>query len=221
MKDTHAEPFPIHQTAVEVRYESDHHVDGNGWRPAGAGLWLTARPAAGRLQDNYRRRPCSAVVKFNDAVTLLDAGIPHLMDDWPAGSFQQFCYPLPYGSRSGLFPALGRGATIPVYGPPDDAGCDDLFKHPGILDFSHRVEPFVMFELPGSAGHAAAAQPFETDLRVFAGIGSQPRGTAFRYRRTAGKTVKFLLNNQPQAIIIDCSHEPRENAAKPLRLKTP
>lgn len=43
-----------------------------------------------RLQDNHRRRPCSAVVKFNDAVTLLDAGIPHLMDDWPAGSFQQF-----------------------------------------------------------------------------------------------------------------------------------
>jgi phosphoribosyl 1,2-cyclic phosphate phosphodiesterase len=30
---------------------------------------------------------------------------------------------------------------------------------------------------------------------------------------TAGlpeKTVKFLLNNQPQAIIIDCSHEPRD-----------
>ncbi|MCP5984563.1 phosphonate metabolism protein PhnP, partial [Klebsiella pneumoniae] len=43
-----------------------------------------------RLQENYRRRPCSAAVKFNDAVTLLDAGIPHLMDDWPAGSFQQF-----------------------------------------------------------------------------------------------------------------------------------
>lgn len=62
-----------------------------------------------RLQENYRRRPCSAAVKFNDAVTLLDAGIPHLMDDWPAGSFQQFCHPLSYGSRSGAFPsALGR-----------------------------------------------------------------------------------------------------------------
>lgn len=42
-----------------------------------------------RLQENYRRRPCSAAVKFNDSVTLLDAGIPHLMDDWPAGSFRQ------------------------------------------------------------------------------------------------------------------------------------
>ncbi len=47
-----------------------------------------------RLQENYRRRPCSAAVKFNDAVTLLDAGIPHLMDDWPAGSFQQFLLPI-------------------------------------------------------------------------------------------------------------------------------
>lgn len=33
-------------------------------------------PACGRARANdaYRRRPCSAVVKFNGAVTLLDAG---------------------------------------------------------------------------------------------------------------------------------------------------
>ena len=104
-----------------------------------------------RLQENYRRRPCSAVVKYNDAVTLLDAGIPHLMEDWPAGSFQQFLLTHYHMDHvQGLFPLRwGVGATIPVYGPPDDAGCDDLFKHPGILDFSHTVEPFVVFELQG------------------------------------------------------------------------
>ena len=103
-----------------------------------------------RLQENYRRRPCSAVVKYNDAVTLLDAGIPHLMEDWPAGSFQQF-YSLTiiWITFRGCFLRWGVGATIPVYGPPDDAGCDDLFKHPGIPDFSHTVEPFVVFELQG------------------------------------------------------------------------
>jgi phosphoribosyl 1,2-cyclic phosphate phosphodiesterase len=102
------------------------------------------------LQENYRRRPCSAVVKYNDAVTLLDAGIPHLMEDWPAGSFQQF-YSLTiiWITFRGCSLRWGVGATIPVYGPPDDAGCDDLFKHPGILDFSHTVEPFVVFELQG------------------------------------------------------------------------
>lgn len=67
-----------------------------------------------RLQDNYRRRPCSAVVKFNDAVTLLDAGIPHLMDDWAAGSFQQFLlthYHMDHVQDSS--PALGRGRDDP------------------------------------------------------------------------------------------------------------
>jgi phosphoribosyl 1,2-cyclic phosphate phosphodiesterase len=98
-----------------------------------------------RLQENYRRRPCSAVVKFNDAVTLLDAGIPHLMDDWPRAASAVFAHPYHMDHVQGL----RAGATIPVYGPPDDAGCDDLFKHPGILDFSHTVEPFVMFELQG------------------------------------------------------------------------
>ena len=82
-----------------------------------------------RLQETYRRRPCSAVVKFNDAVTLLDAGIPHLMDDWAAGSFQQFLLTHYHMDHvQGLFPLRwGVGATIPVYGPPDEAGCDDLF----------------------------------------------------------------------------------------------
>lgn len=28
-----------------------------------------------RIQSQYRRRPCSGVIKFNKAITLLDAGI--------------------------------------------------------------------------------------------------------------------------------------------------
>jgi phosphoribosyl 1,2-cyclic phosphodiesterase len=67
-----------------------------------------------RLQENYRRRPCSAVVKFNDAVTLLDAGIPHLMDDWPAGSFQQFLLTHYHMDHvQGLFPCAGAWGDDP------------------------------------------------------------------------------------------------------------
>jgi phosphoribosyl 1,2-cyclic phosphodiesterase len=51
------------------------------------------------------------VVKFNDAVTLLDAGIPHLMDDWPAGSFQQFLLTHYHMDHvQGLFPCAGAWA---------------------------------------------------------------------------------------------------------------
>jgi phosphoribosyl 1,2-cyclic phosphate phosphodiesterase len=98
-----------------VRYESDYHVNGNRWRklvPVFGCDCAACRRA--RLQENYRRRPCSAVVKFNDAVTLLDAGIPHLMDDWPAGSFQQFLLTHYHMDHvQGFSPALGRGRDDP------------------------------------------------------------------------------------------------------------
>ena len=102
-----------------------------------------------RADDAHRRRPCSAAVKFNNAVTLLDAGLPDLLERWPAGSFQQFLLTHYHMDHvQGLFPLRwGVGEPIAVYGPPDEQGCDDLFRHPGLLDFSHTVETFVMFEL--------------------------------------------------------------------------
>lgn len=43
----------------------------------------------------------------------------------------------------------GCGNSIPVYGPADEQGCDDLFKHPGILDFQPPLTPFVSVTLGG------------------------------------------------------------------------
>jgi len=165
-----------------------------------------------RLQEGHRRRPCSAVVKFNDAVTLLDAGIAHLMDDWPAGSFQQFLLTHYHMDHvQGLFPLRwGVGTTIPVYGPPDELGCDDLFKHPGLLDFSPRLEPFVVFELQGLR---VTPLPLNHSKLTFGYLLESAHSRVAWLADTAGlpdKTLKFLLNNRPQAMVIDCSHPPRE-----------
>jgi phosphoribosyl 1,2-cyclic phosphate phosphodiesterase len=109
----------------------------------------------------------------------------------------------------GLFPLRwGVGEPIPVYGPPDEQGCDDLFKHPGLLDFSHTVEPFVVFELQGLR---VTPLPLNHSSSRLAICWSRPTAGSW-LSDTAGlpeKTLKFLLNNQPQAMIIDCSHEPR------------
>ncbi|EFZ3130292.1 hypothetical protein A8H80_000855 [Shigella sonnei] len=43
-----------------------------------------------RRSPQYRRQPCSGVVKFNEAITLIDAGLHDLTDRWSPGSFQQF-----------------------------------------------------------------------------------------------------------------------------------
>ncbi|HHN8332357.1 TPA: phosphonate metabolism protein PhnP [Klebsiella quasipneumoniae] len=164
-----------------------------------------------RREESHRRRPCSGVVTFNSAVTLLDAGRPDLMEHHPAGSFQQVLlthYHLDH--VQGLFPLRwGVGAPIPVYGPPDDAGCDDLLKHPGLLDFSHTVTPFVVFELQGLR---VTPLPLNHSKLTFGYLLESAHSRVAWLSDTAelpDKTLKFLLSNRPQAMIIDCSHEPR------------
>lgn len=169
-----------------------------------------------RLQEQHRRRPCSGVIKFNDTVTLLDAGIPHLMDDWPVGSFRQFLLTHYHMDHvQGLFPLRwGVGATIPVYGPPDEQGCDDLFKHPGILDFSRKLEPFVAVNLQGLQ---VTPLPLIHSKLTFGYFLETAHSRVAWLTDTAGlpnKTLTFLQNNRPQVMVIDCSHEPRPEAPR-------
>ncbi|WP_336221707.1 phosphonate metabolism protein PhnP [Citrobacter amalonaticus] len=164
-----------------------------------------------RSQQQYRRRPCSGVVTFNETVTLLDAGIPHLMDDWPAGSFRQFLLTHYHMDHvQGLFPLRwGVGTTIAVYGPADEHGCDDLFKHPGILDFSHTIEPFMVFDLQGLQVTPLPLNHSKLTLGYFL---ETAHSRVAWLSDTAGlpdKTLTFLQNNRPQVIVIDCSHPPR------------
>lgn len=169
-----------------------------------------------RLTPSSRRKPCSGAAKFNDAITLIDAGLPDLGDRWPMGSFQQFLLTHYHMDHvQGLFPLRwGVGASVPVYGPPDDLGCDDLFKHPGILDFSHTVEPFVMFELQGLQ---VTPLPLAHSKLTFGYLLETPHSRIAWLSDTAGlpdKTLTFLSNNQPQVMVIDCSHPPREEPAR-------
>jgi phosphoribosyl 1,2-cyclic phosphate phosphodiesterase len=164
-----------------------------------------------RADERHRRRPCSAVVRFNHAVTLLDAGLPDLAERQPAGSFQQILLTHYHMDHvQGLFPLRwGVGGPIAVYGPPDELGCDDLFKHPGILDFSHPVAPFVMFELQGLR---VTPLPLIHSKLTYGYLLESAHSRVAWLSDTAGlpeKTLKFLLNNQPQVIIIDCSHAPQ------------
>ncbi|MCA1922689.1 phosphonate metabolism protein PhnP [Buttiauxella noackiae] len=169
-----------------------------------------------RSHPQHRRKPCSAVVKFNDAVTLLDAGIPDLMDHWQPGEFQQFLLTHYHMDHvQGLFPLRwGVGEKIPVYGPADEQGCDDLFKHPGILDFSHTLEPFVWFTLQALR---VTPLPLNHSKLTLGYLFETPHSRVAWLSDTAGlpeKTLKFLANNKPDVIVIDCSHEPRADTPK-------
>lgn len=169
-----------------------------------------------RRAPQYRRKACSGVVRFNDAVTLFDAGLHDLTDRWPAGSFQQFLLTHYHMDHvQGLFPLRwGVGDTVPVYGPPDEQGCDDLFKHPGLLDFSHTVEPFVVFDLQGLQ---VTPVPLEHSKLTFGYLLETPHSRVAWLSDTAGlpeKTLTFLSNNRPQVMVIDCSYAPREQTPR-------
>ncbi|HBD0012765.1 TPA: phosphonate metabolism protein PhnP [Escherichia coli] len=172
--------------------------------------------ARARRSPQYRRQPCSDVVKFNEAITLIDAGLHDLADRWSPGSFQQFLLTHYHMDHvQGLFPLRwGVGDPIPVYGPPDDQGCDDLFKHPGLLDFSHTVEPFVVFDLQGLQ---VTPLPLNHSKLTFGYLLETAHSRVAWLSDTAGlpeKTLKFLRNNQPQVMVMDCSHPPRADAPR-------
>jgi len=90
-----------------------------------------------RSNAALRRAPASALIEFDDKKYLIDAGLMDLADRYPAGSLDGiFLTHFHADHVQGLFHLRwGKGDKIPVYCPPDSHGCDDLFKHPGILDF--------------------------------------------------------------------------------------
>lgn len=93
----------------------------------------------------YHRAPCSALIEAGNERILLDAGLPLLASRFKPGELTRILLTHYHMDHvQGLFALRwGKGASIPVWGPPDTRGCDDLFKHPGLLDFRPALTPFV------------------------------------------------------------------------------
>lgn len=103
-----------------------------------------------RVNHHLRRGPSCALLEVNGRNYLLDAGSMDIAERFPAGHLDAILLTHFHADHvQGLFHLRwGTGNKIPVYCPPDSQGCDDLFKHPGILDF-HACSKFSTFELDG------------------------------------------------------------------------
>jgi len=102
-----------------------------------------------RADSKFNRSPCSAILESGNVSILIDGGQPHLKTRLSPGQLAAICVTHFHMDHvQGLFELRwGLGKKIPVYCPPDEVGCDDLFKHPGILDFRPQPEPFVAFHV--------------------------------------------------------------------------
>jgi len=165
---------------------------------------------------DHRRGPCSAALMFDDETFLLDAGSLQLGERFPAGSFSRILLTHYHMDHvQGLFPIRwGVGPSIPVHGSADEQGCDDLFKHPGILDFS---ETFVAFEQRWFGELSVMPLPLNHS-KLCLGYAFEHQGKRIAYLTdTAGlpETVEdFLQNWRPDVMILDCSMPPQPREPK-------
>src|SRR5690606_16239818 len=99
----------------------------------------------------YRRGPCCALLSVGGRSWLVDSGLPDLARRFPPGSLQGILQTHYHADHAQglLHLRWGQGLTLPVLGPPDPDGLADLYKHPGILDFSRTLSPFETLALDG------------------------------------------------------------------------
>ncbi|MCY1538689.1 Phosphoribosyl 1,2-cyclic phosphate phosphodiesterase [compost metagenome] len=113
----------------------------------------------------------------------------------------------------------GQGLTIPVYGPADPEGLADLYKHPGILDFS---QPFSAFERRALGELSVTALPLNhskpTFGYLFEGLGADGKGRRIAYLTdTLGvppASCVALLEQPLDLLVLDCSMAPQPQAPR-------
>ncbi|MCU1715888.1 phosphonate metabolism protein PhnP [Pseudomonas sp. 5P_3.1_Bac2] len=98
-----------------------------------------------RSEPRYRRGPCSALIECGEQRWLIDAGLTDLTERFAPHSLSGILQTHYHADHAQglLHLRWGHGLQIPVHGPDDPQGFADLYKHPGILDFS---QPFSAFE---------------------------------------------------------------------------
>ncbi|AEC19863.1 carbon-phosphorus lyase complex accessory protein [Pusillimonas sp. T7-7] len=172
--------------------------------------------ARARTQSQHRRGPCSALLEFGSQRWLVDAGLTDLAERFPPGSLNgviQTHYHADH-AQGLLHLRWGQNMRLPVLGPPDPEGLADLYKHPGILDFSRTLEAFVTTEL----GECAITPVPLVHSKMTYGYVFEAEGQRFAYLTdTVGlppDTQAYLARQPLDMLVLDCSFAPAATAPR-------
>lgn len=164
----------------------------------------------------YRRKTSCGLLETPQQRWLIDAGLMDLSEHFPPHHLSGILLTHYHMDHvQGLFHLRwGVNLRIPVISPDDTQGCDDLYKHSGILDFSQRAYPFRPFALgdvrvvplPLNHSKLTLGYCFEYNHQVIAYLTD-----------TAGlqeEVQDFLMAAQPDYMVIDCSFAPQSTTPK-------
>ncbi|MCQ3000274.1 phosphonate metabolism protein PhnP [Pseudomonas syringae] len=162
------------------------------------------------------RLPCSALIECGDQRWLIDSGLTDLAERFPPRTLSGILQTHYHADHAQglLHLRWGQGLIIPVHGPKDPEGLSDLYKHPGILDFS---QPFDTFETREFGSLTITALPL---LHSKPTLGYLLKGEG---RRVAYLTdtvglpdaTRDYLQRQPlDVLVLDCSMPPQPQAPR-------
>ncbi|MDD0996473.1 phosphonate metabolism protein PhnP [Pseudomonas sp. TNT2022 ID1044] len=169
-----------------------------------------------RIDERWRRQPCCALVECGDQRWLIDSGLPDLTERFAPRSFNGILQTHYHADHAQglLHLRWGQGLVIPVHGPADPQGLADLYKHPGILDFS---QPFDSFETRTFGTLNVTALPLQHSKPTF-GYLLEGDGRRIAYLTdTVGlppDTTAWLQRQALDLLVLDCSMPPQPQAPR-------
>lgn len=172
--------------------------------------------AVARSDQRLRRLPCSALIECADQRWLIDTGLTDLAERFPPRSFNGILQTHYHADHAQglLHLRWGQGWVIPVHGPVDPEGFSDLYKHPGILDFSR---PFAAFETRQLGALGVTAVPLMHSKPTL-GYLLEGEGRRIAYLTdTVGlpEPTRDFLQRQPlDVLVLDCSMPPQAQAPR-------
>lgn len=160
----------------------------------------------------YVRRPSSVLVQSGSEQWLVDSGGMDLCQRFPPGSLSGILQTHYHADHAQglLHLRWGVNMKIPVYGPPDEVGFADLFKHPGVLDFSN---PFAAFETRQLGDLRVTALPLNHSKLCFGYLFESDKGAIAYLTDTVGlsdETQQYLNKISLDYCIVDCSYPPKD-----------
>jgi len=172
--------------------------------------------ASARVYPARRRGPCCALIECGAQRWLIDSGLTDLCERFPPHSLSGILQTHYHADHAQglLHLRWGQGLIIPVHGPDDPEGLADLYKHPGILDFS---QPFAPFEQRQLGELSVTALPLNHSKPTFGYLlGGEGRRIAY-LTDTLGvpDASAEVLRQQPlDLLVLDCSTAPQPIAPR-------